>query len=820
MSLFTDSFNRANGAPGNGWTDQVGGVWSILSNQLKAAPTDQAGGNPVTVDPLTQPTDTNGRDVQITYTIPVNSFSGAGLSADGVFRYQSSSGNLYFVDLNYNGGATDVFLLEKCVASAATIFTYNTITINTTHAYRVTAVVFGINPTYLCAKLEDVTANTTVTTLYAVIDSAASLQANGPYGLGATRQASVQTDLFSSITVDALRLSATLNTLSWPAVLGATSYTLYRSTTSGSGYSAIYTGTNLSFVDTPAPCTTYYYVLTVTGAGDGASVTSGYSNEVSLTMGCTGGGGATNCQGQSTITWTAYTGATAYTLYRSATSGSGYVAVYTGAATSYADTPPAGGIYYYVVTVTTASGTSGYSNEITVTAKLSVPSIFNGATTNVYPGTNLAAGRYRVNYLAGAYRINVNSPNWGVQYDDNDAQIGTAHGFYVTDGAGNVVFGPGNTRGYRNQALAEAGNSGQYVYYDHVGGNPIGLYLYDGAYGDNVAGSPNPTFALCGPLVATLAASSTSIDVGDSATLTWASTNADTASDPVGGATLSGSQAVSPTTTTTYTFTATGFSGTIVKTATVTVTVNQPTAPPSVGGVGACGGTVALSWAGATHVTSYILERSADGVSGWSQIYAGGTASYTDTPPSAGVTYYYRVKSVKGSATSAASAVFTGASILAAPTPTGLAVTAHGNRNVVTWTVPSGAYGTLTTSLYRGTTAGGESATAIATGQTSGSYNDTGLENGVAYYYTVKHVNDCGTSGASAEASGTPPCCANEFTAGSTPSTSYTSASSLPSSSSFGSTPATTFTSASPVSTTFTDGTTPSTTFTEGGCPS
>jgi len=63
--------------------------------------------------------------------------------------------------------------------------------------------------------------------------------------------------------------------------------------------------------------------------------------------------------------------------------------------------------------------------------------------------------------------------------------------------------------------------------------------------------------------------------------------------------------------------------------------------------------------------------------------------------------------------------------------PTGLAAT-PGNAQVnLTWTASSGA---TSYNVYRGTTAGGESATAIVTGVTGTSYSNTGLTNGTAYY--------------------------------------------------------------------------------------
>src|SRR5262249_39809403 len=59
-------------------------------------------------------------------------------------------------------------------------------------------------------------------------------------------------------------------------------------------------------------------------------------------------------------------------------------------------------------------------------------------------------------------------------------------------------------------------------------------------------------------------------------------------------------------------------------------------------------------------------------------------------------------------------------------------------------------------SIYRGTSAGGESTTAIATGVTATSYTDTTAANGTTYYYIVKAINAGGASAASNEVSATP----------------------------------------------------------------
>jgi len=87
------------------------------------------------------------------------------------------------------------------------------------------------------------------------------------------------------------------------------------------------------------------------------------------------------------------------------------------------------------------------------------------------------------------------------------------------------------------------------------------------------------------------------------------------------------------------------------------------------------------------------------------------------------------------------------------PAPTTPNATAGLAQVTLTWTASSGA---TSYNVYRGTTAGGESATAIASGITTTSYFDAGVSNGTTYYYKVAAVNAAGTSALSGEASATP----------------------------------------------------------------
>ncbi len=131
-----------------------------------------------------------------------------------------------------------------------------------------------------------------------------------------------------------------------------------------------------------------------------------------------------------------------------------------------------------------------------------------------------------------------------------------------------------------------------------------------------------------------------------------------------------------------------------------------------------------------------------------------GKASYTNSALTAGahsITASYAGDAGDNASTSSAVTVTITAAVPAAPT----AVTAvAGNAQVtLSWTASSGA---TSYSVYQGTSAGGESKTAVQTGVTGTSVTITGLTNGTPYFFTIAAVNAGGTSSASGEASATP----------------------------------------------------------------
>jgi fibronectin type 3 domain-containing protein len=133
----------------------------------------------------------------------------------------------------------------------------------------------------------------------------------------------------------------------------------------------------------------------------------------------------------------------------------------------------------------------------------------------------------------------------------------------------------------------------------------------------------------------------------------------------------------------------------------------------------------------------------------------GSTTTYTDTGLQNGKQYFYFVaanNAVGGSPNSNEVSTIPAATGTVPAAPTGLVATPANNSVGLTWNTSAGATGY---SVYRGTSPGGEAATAIATPSTN-SFTDNGVTNGTTYYYKVTARNAAGTSAASAEINATP----------------------------------------------------------------
>jgi fibronectin type 3 domain-containing protein len=168
-------------------------------------------------------------------------------------------------------------------------------------------------------------------------------------------------------TTPALAATSGCLTLSWTASTGATSYNIFRSTTSGSGFALVNSTITASpYADTGVTDgTTYYYLI----SAQAPNSLSSNSTQVSATpLDPPGNLAATAATGSVTLTWTASTGATAYVVKRATVSGGPYTTL-TSSATgvSYTSTSLNGTQYFFVMDALNASGTSADTGEVTAT---------------------------------------------------------------------------------------------------------------------------------------------------------------------------------------------------------------------------------------------------------------------------------------------------------------------------------------------------------------------------------------------------------------------------------------------------------------------
>jgi DNA/RNA endonuclease G (NUC1)/fibronectin type 3 domain-containing protein len=313
--------------------------------------------------------------------------------------------------------------------------------------------------------------------------------------------------------------------LSWNVVGGATSYNVKRGLTAGGPYSTINSpGTNSYDDTTAANGTTYYYVVSAVGpGGEGANSSEASATPQAAPLAPTG---LTATPGDSHIalSWNASLGATSYTVARGTAPGGPYSTTFPGLATnSYDDTSAVNGTtYYYVVTATNVSGTSGNSNEASATPA-PPPAAPTGLTLSVgdakvYLVWNPVGGATSYNVKRGTspgtYTTTTSAPS--ASFTDSTVSNGTTYYYVVTASNGaesansSEVSGTPNTASNLgvvfSQVYGGGGNGGAVLTNDFVelfnrGSQTVNLSGFFVDYG-----SPTlTTWTASGPLSGTLA---------------------------------------------------------------------------------------------------------------------------------------------------------------------------------------------------------------------------------------------------------------------------------------------------------------------------
>jgi hypothetical protein len=178
-------------------------------------------------------------------------------------------------------------------------------------------------------------------------------------------------------------------------------------------------------------------------------------------------------------------------------------------------------------------------------------------------------------------------------------------------------------------------------------------------------------------------------------------------------------------------------------------------APATPTGLSASAGNavVNLSWTASSGATGYNVKRSTTSGTG-AQIASTTATTYADTSVTNGTTYYYVVSAYNyygASANSNEVSARPAASGTPPAAPTGVTATSGNAQVSLSWTASAGA------SSYhvRRSTTSGSGYVQIAA-PTITSYTDTGLVNGMTYYYVVSALNTAGESPNSTQVSAVP----------------------------------------------------------------
>jgi len=243
----------------------------------------------------------------------------------------------------------------------------------------------GSNGSYSCATGYDMVTGLGTPNVYKLVTA-----------LGGAQSAPVSTPTTVPTGVTASAVSSTQVNLTWTAVPSATSYKIYRTTSSSLTPVLVGTSQTPTFSDTNLiKSTTYYYSVSAVGtSGESSqsvqvSVTTLSSSSIASPTGLTA---TPTSSSQINLSWTPVSGATSYKIYSSQSSAGMYTLLGTSSVPSYTSSALVQKTtYYYKVSAVNSSGegpqsalVSATTSQASILAKLSIsgtiPALTEGST--------------------------------------------------------------------------------------------------------------------------------------------------------------------------------------------------------------------------------------------------------------------------------------------------------------------------------------------------------------------------------------------------------------------------------------------------------
>ncbi|MGC7869924.1 cell wall-binding repeat-containing protein [Desulfosporosinus sp. SYSU MS00001] len=529
-------------------------------------------------------------------------------------------------------------------------------------------------------------------------------------------------------------LNSSQISLTWNTVSGATTYYIYRGTSSGN-YSVVGTTTSSSYIDTGLSSgTAYYYKVQASnsaGGGSYSSIVYAVTLSSNSTLPAPTNLTATaSSSSQIYLTWNAVSGATSYYVYRANSPSGPFSMIASPTTIGYTDSGLSANVaYYYKVVARNSYGTSTDSPIVYATTTISstVPSAPSNLIASVVSSTQI--------YLSWSA---VSNANFYYVYRST-----SPYGTYT------VVASP--TTAYYTDSTVSTNTT---YYYKVAAVGNAGPSL------DSVI--TNATTVASGALAAPTNVSAIAL-ASNQVYLSWATVSNATyytvyrSTSLTGTYTIVGAPAtsiytdstVSTLTTYYYKVVAIGSSGSSSDSAIVTVTTTYNTGalatPTNVTATTVSTSQIYLTWSAVSNASYYNVYRSTSPSLTYSNIGTVTTPSLTDSSLAANTTYYYKVVAVGSAGSSAESAVVPATTILtntALSAPTNPTATALSTSQIyLTWDSVSNATSYY---VYRATSIS-DVYTNIATISTL-NYTDSNLSSNTTYYYKIQAVGSLGSS--------------------------------------------------------------------------